>query len=380
MNLHVTSDNYGLFPKEVAKRIKNHGSTEKNYIVNLGEYSVIRDEIITYIPDSIKSIKDYINHIDKPDKIIFHPYKFSCYEFLKLTLKKFPKIKVYWAFWSFELYNLSHLPIEHFLPYSKNYIKKKMTLPERIKENKIVGNLVLKLTYATGIKENYIKNLVDSFKHIDFFCSFLPSDFLFYQKVSSNKKTKYIPFLYLSLEEIMPGLSNFKCVGNKIMVGHASSPYGNHYEILQLLSKINSRFDIFIPIAYGDEVYGNLIEKKAKRLFPNSEIQREKLDSFLYHKKLTEVGWCIINVKVQQGLGNIIALIWMGAKVFLDEDSSTYKDFSEWGIIIFSIQRHLNLRELSNKLTESEIENNKSKIFEKCNEKLVKQYWDKILN
>ncbi len=69
----------------------------------------------------------------------------------------------------------------------------------------------------------------------------------------------------------------------------------------------------------------------------------------------------------------------MGAKVFLDEESSTYKDFHNWGIHIFSIQKDLNLSELSTKLSESEIENNKSIMFKICNENTVKQYWDKIL-
>ncbi|MEO6812463.1 MAG: TDP-N-acetylfucosamine:lipid II N-acetylfucosaminyltransferase, partial [Ginsengibacter sp.] len=133
------------------------------------------------------------------------------------------------------------------------------------------------------------------------------------------------------------------------------------------------------PLAYGDENYGRLIEREARKRFPAVEVQKEKLDSLSYYKKLTEVACCIINVRVQQGLGNIIALVWMGAKVFLDEESSTYKDFHNWGIHVFSIQKDLNLRELSTKLSESEIENNKSIMFKICNENTVKQYWDKIL-
>ena len=45
---------------------------------------------------------------------------------------------------------------------------------------------------------------------------------------------------------------------------------------------------------------GNLIEIEAMKKFINVDIQRNKLDKILYYKKLTEVGWSIINVKVQR--------------------------------------------------------------------------------
>jgi hypothetical protein len=380
MNLHVTSDSYGLFPKQIAMRIKRDGSSEKNKMVNLGERSAIQDEIITYISDSPESINNFIATIEKIDKIIFHPYNFLCYNFLQVILKKYPNVQVYWAFWSYDLYNLPHLTLEHYEPFAKNYVKEQRSLLKRVKDLKIVGSLVLKFCYATGIKKNHTKKLIDSFKDINFFCSFLPSDFLFFEKVSSNKRTKYLPFAYLSLDDIVPDPDNFEFTpGNKIMIGHSSSPSGNHYEIIQRLGEINPDFSVFLPLAYGDENYGNLIEKEAFKKFKAPDVQRQKLDSVTYSRKLTEVGWAIINVKVQQGLGNIIALIFMGVKVFLDEDSSTYKDFSDWGIVVFTVQHDLNLFKLSNKLSKREIENNRAIISNKCNSELVKQYWNNIL-
>jgi len=379
MNLHVTSDNYGFFPKEIAKRIKKQEPLQKNIIVNLGENSIITDDLITYISVSSKAMKNYINTVEKIDKLIFHPYNFLGYKFLQIALKKFPRVKVYWVFWSFELYNLPHLSFEHYKPHAKDYIRKQRTLAEKIKNIKIIGNFVLRIFYITGIKKNSIKKLTGSFQRIDFFCSFLPSDFSFFRKISSNEKAKYLPFAYFSLEDIMPGLNNFKSNGNKIMIGHSSAPTGNHYEIIERLSELNPEFSIFLPLAYGDENYGNLIEKKARQQFKLLDIQRKKLETVAYYKKLTEVGWSIFNIKVQQGLGNIIALIWMGVKVFLDEESSTYKDFSHWGIIIFTIQHDLTLWQLTNKLNNKEIENNKAIILKKCNTESVNLYWDNIV-
>ena len=379
MNLHVTNDNYGLYPLEIAKRIKESGKRDNNLMVNLSMESKYKDDFITYIPVSNFSFQKYLEKISSIDKIIFHPYIYDGCRFLKVVKKTFPDVKVYWAIWSYELYSLPPLPRGYFASFSDRYVKKKMGLPERIKGFKIIGKLILEFCYLTGIKENYVKKLKQSYRQIHFFCSLLPSDFLYFQKVSSNNRTKHLPFAYLSLEEIMPGLNNFSSTGNKIMIGHSSSPSGNQFEILVRLHEINPEFSIFLPLAYGDESYGNIIEKEALKRFSNIDVQRNKLDKELYYKKLTEVGWLIINVKVQQALGNITALIWMGVKVFLDEDTSTYKDFTDWGIIVFSVQQDLNINELSNKLSSNEVEHNKRLILQKCNEKTVSSYWNEIL-
>ena len=231
----------------------------------------------------------------------------------------------------------------------------------------------------TGIKKNHPKQLKKSFSEIDFFCSLLPSDFSYYKTRSGNNKTKHLPFAYLSLEQIMPALNTFNSSGNKIMIGHSASPKGNHFEVLSQLYELNKDFSIFLPLAYGGEEYANLIRSEALKKFADAEILTKKLEKPDYYDKLTEVGWAIINVKVQQALGNIVALLWMGVKLFLDEESSTYKDFKNWGIHVFSVQHDLNSIELTEKLSPEEISNNKKIIFEKCNEEAVKGYWEPIL-
>jgi dTDP-N-acetylfucosamine:lipid II N-acetylfucosaminyltransferase len=378
VNLHVMNDTYGLYPLEIAKRIKDSGRQYNNLMVNLSLESTFRDDDISYIPISKTSFENYLSKIEALDKIIFHPYTYYGSRFLKVAKKRFPHVKVYWFIWSYELYSLPPLH-QHYGPFAKKYIKDNMRFPEKVKEHPIAGKFILKFCHLTGIKRNYIKEIKDSLNQIDFFGSLLPSDFLYFQQVSSNKETKYLPLTYLSLEQLMPGLNDFQSRGNKIMIGHSASPEGNHFEILTRLNKINPGFPIFLPLAYGKEKYGDLIEAEARKKFVNADIQRDKLDKTLYYQKLTEVGWAILNAKVMKGLGNLIGLIWMGVKVFLDEDSSTFKDFSSWGIAVFSVQHDLNIHELSNKLTDSQVATNKRIIQEKCGEETVKKNWLNIL-
>ncbi len=376
MNLHVTSDSYGLYPLEIAKRIKSSANSHNNQIVNLLNISVYKNSTITYIPATPIAFKNYISRFVHLDKIIFHPYNSTCYNFLKIVLKKFPDIKVYWMCWSSELYR-PHLIDNFYEPFSANYLKRNSLFLKFLKD--LLKKVVYKILNISGIGTEYKMGLQRAHLVVHYFCSPFYSDFLFLQKFNPKNKIKYLPVAYLSLNNIMPDLHKFYTLGNKIMIGHAASADGNHYEILCKLNAINPGYSIFLPLSYGDKKYGEIIKLKAQKMFINAEVLEEKLDADKYYQKLTEVGWAIINVKVQQAVGNIIALIWMGSKVFLDKSTSTYKDFLSSGIDIFNIQDHLNEYELANKLSPEQIKNNRKQILEKFNEETVSKGWNEFL-
>jgi hypothetical protein len=377
LNLHITNDDYGVYASEIAKRIQR--SAANNVLINFSAAAQQKEEGIIYISYSTAALEKYVQKVQRLDKLVFHAYHYNSYLFLNIVKRKFPKVKVYWVLWSSELYCQPPLPKNYYLPFSEKFIRERRSFNERLKELKIIGPLILNFSYLTGLKKNHRKWLNKSYWKIDFFCSLLPSDFFYFREKTGNTKAIHLPFAYLSLQAIMPDLNGFNSKGNKIMVGHSASPAGNHFEILERLNEINPQLPVFLPLAYGIETYGNIIEAEARKRFPNAEILRKKLDKPAYYHKLTEVGWSIINVRVQQALGNIVALIWMGVKIFLDEESSTYKDFKSWGIHLYSIQKELTRGELSAKLTPAQISDNKRIIFEKCNEETVAVYWLPIL-
>ena len=357
MNLHVTNDSYGLYPVEIAKRIRNSGAGDNNRIVNLYPTSVYKDSLITYLPEKKAAFIKYIATIDRLDKIIFHPYNETGYHFLQEILKKFPGVTVYWMCWSYELYNLPHLLHTLYEPFSAAYLAKR---PYSFNSIKKFGKDVYHGTLTKfGLRKKYMARLRHAHSLVHYFCSPFYADYQFLQTVTPVNKIQYLPVAYLSLEEIIPDLHVFTSKGNKVMIGHSALLEGNHYEVLQKVSEISTTYSILLPLSYGDTEYGNLIKEEARKKFTNVEVLENKIERDAYYQKLTEVGWAIFNTKVQQGVGNIMGLIWKGAKVFLDKNTSTYKDFSSWGIHIFSIQDNLDKYELSNKLSFEQIENNR---------------------
>jgi hypothetical protein len=378
MNLHVTNDTYGLYPVEIAKRIKASQHREKNLMVNLSEVSQIRDEMISYISISETSFKNYIAQLPELKKIIFHPYKVNSFRFLTHALKRFPEARIYWVCWSFELYYHSKFKKKLYDRFSLTYLRKNDSFYKAVKRSP--KKIVIDSLHFIGLRKDYSRRLISSYGKIDYFCSLLPSDFRVFSSLLQKQDTEYLPFSYLSLNNIVSGLNNSYSIGNKIMIGHSSSPAGNHYEIIEKLGSINREFSIFLPLAYGDKHYGKIIKNKAIATFKNIQVLEEKLEIEAYHQHLTQVGWAIINAKVQQGLGNILALIWIGAKLFLDKNSGTYQDFKTWGIIIFSVQEDLIKEQLLQRLTPAQIENNRKIILERFNEEQVHHYWEPLLS
>jgi dTDP-N-acetylfucosamine:lipid II N-acetylfucosaminyltransferase len=378
MNLHVSNDEYGLYPSEIARRIQASGYADNNLMVNLSVVSQFRHEKIIYIPVSSLSFKRFINGLNSLEKIIFHPYNLSGFHFLTYVLKKFPHVKVYWVCWSYELYKQPQVAQRLYEPYSAAFLKKNTSFKDSLQT--MVKKTVLGVMHFTGMRQNYFKNLLASYSRIDYFCSLLYSDFSFFLSVASKKDVKYLEFSYLSLNNILPDLDSFTVCGNEIMIGHSALPDGNHYEIMHRLAEIDPKFPVFLPLVYGNKNYRDAIKKEAFSLFQNVSVQEEKLDSTAYHQRLANVGWAIINSKVQQGLGNILALLCIGAKLFLDENTSTYKDFKQWGISVYTVQHDLTKEQLSQKLTVLEMENNRDIILKRFNEEKVSSYWEPLLN
>jgi isochorismate hydrolase len=67
----------------------------------------------------------------------------------------------------------------------------------------------------------------------------------------------------------------------------------------------------------------------------------------------------------QQAVGNIIIMMYFGAKIFLNKENPVYEFFKNKGAIIFSINE-LNNQVINTKLSEEEI---------KKNRQILKEYW-----
>lgn len=131
-----------------------------------------------------------------------------------------------------------------------------------------------------------------------------------------------------------------------IQVGHNKFTYENHAWALSLLEKYKSNnFLITMPMSYGNdcldskEDYCESVKKLAYYFFPPEKIRilTGLLPIRKYYEFLSGVDVAIFCAKRQSALGNLIPLLYLGKKVFLDPDNILLDFFRKKGFEVHDI-------------------------------------------
>lgn len=189
-----------------------------------------------------------------------------------------------------------------------------------------------------------------------------------FQKLNLLKpNSKYIRFTYYPLEYIFDGKLNTKISGNNIMIGNSATVTNNHLEVFNKLKKLDiGTRKLIVPLSYGSNNYANVIIKEGQQNFDkNFTALRDFMPLDQYQKIIGSCNILIMNHYRQQGVGNILSMLWMGAKVFLSEKSILFKIFQEMGCAIFSVENDLESNNLDclTPLSNETIDQNRASLF-----------------
>jgi dTDP-N-acetylfucosamine:lipid II N-acetylfucosaminyltransferase len=375
MKLHVFNDPHGFILNRTYLRFKENQKLEKNIFLNLNDRTIYKTEGVIYLKKNLFSYRRFIRQIVNADRVFFYPFDGVAAVFFSELQKKFPGIHAGWIFWSYEFYqrpgNYNNLLFDYSYSYGNSIKKISSARFQKIK------NLLKKIFFIPV----YNKKLVeDGYQKISDFFSFLPADF---KNVSANLQLnhlRYHPCSFLTIEEVSRGVtrSSFE---QKIILGHAAAPTGNHAEIINALAESNIDLDVLIPLEYGDKIYGENIRQLAlENLHGKVETIGKRMDLSDYNSELSKAGFAVYNFRAQEALGNILFLVWNGTKIFLNEESSVYRQFHDWGIRIYSVNKDLNKEGFSSFLSIEEANNNRQKVEALFNEKKVNEYWSLIMD
>ncbi len=154
----------------------------------------------------------------------------------------------------------------------------------------------------------------------------------------------------------------------------------NHLDVFDKIKSFNLSVEkVVVPLNYGKKQYIKTVEEIGRMVF------KEKFEPLLdfiplhdYNLILEEVGVAIINCKRQQAVGNIIGLLWMGAKVFLSKFNPFYSYLKRVGVMVYCYETELNEESCNQFLSLEEIKHNRSILFDLLNqehlaEELTKQ-------
>ncbi|BES70781.1 hypothetical protein RE428_17990 [Marinobacter nanhaiticus D15-8W] len=296
------------------------------------------------------------------DAVFFHSLDDLIYPEVYNIPEHLPKI---WLGWGYDYYELIGTSSELLLP------KTRLLIDELRKNNtlRIVGASFGRALLALGFSKSREKAI----EKISLFSPVLPNE---YELVRKARKWQDFPrsasWNYGTIEDnLIRGFERHQVSGDAILVGNSASPNCNHAEAFDFLLAQNLKNRKFIvPLSYGNKLYARKVIESGECYFG---VDFVPLQEFLpikdYVAMIKKCGYVIMNHRRQQAVGNIVIMLYLGARVFVREENLVYTFFKKLGVSLSTVQElEVNPGLLNLPLSDEERETNR---------KAVSVYWSR---
>lgn len=271
-------------------------------------------------------------------------------------------IKVVWCFWGGEGLEMPQMLKDVYQPLSYNYFLKYNTQDTRFSITDIRGYFKQRRTAKNLFNEN-----IKAIKRSNFFAHYLLEDYALIKKYSGFNAL-FIPFFYAPLNEIVPFDTPLEIKGNDIMLGNSDTLTNNHFEAIDVLSGADFKGKkIFCPLSYENGAYAQTITDYGNKKLGEAFIPlRTYLAKEDYNQILSACSFGVMNHNRSQALGNILVLLWSGAKVFMSEQSSLFRFLEANDVLVFPFHQSFkgSKNDVFKKLTLSEAEQNRQTLIQ----------------
>jgi dTDP-N-acetylfucosamine:lipid II N-acetylfucosaminyltransferase len=174
--------------------------------------------------------------------------------------------------------------------------------------------------------------------------SFIPGDFEVVRKVYKSD-ARYLPSAYpipvdFMDKNVKPPEDPAQAV-RLVLVGNSGSESNNHIDALDQLAFLKHLdLKLVCPLSYsGNADYINSVIKRGREIFGDKfEPLMSMLGTDEYLDLLSGIDIAVMNHERQQGLGNILPLMYFGKKVFMRSSTTTYSFLKELGCAVFDIE------------------------------------------
>lgn len=259
-------------------------------------------------------------------------------------------VKFVWLGWGADYYYLIYSnPCELLKPLTQHiYNKHRKPIIIRI-ITKVIRELL-----SSKISRSEVINKVS------YFAPVLLEDYQLLKNALPNFKPQFLSWNYGTLEDDMiKGLEEVSISGNNILLGNSATYSNNHFDTLELLKSIPlSDRKIYCPLSYGNSSLKKDIIKRGKRLYGEDFIPvTDFMPIEQYVQLISSCSIVIMNHLRQQALGNIVIMMYLGAKVFIDKKNPIYSFFKKEGAFVYSLNEFVS--EYPNRLDMVSVEQNR---------------------
>lgn len=295
--------------------------------------------------------KEFIDNLKNYDFVVLHwldDWK------MRLVLKANKSVKFLWIGWGGDYYDyIIDNKFDLFL-YKTQELAKELDKNQDNSKKFDIKMIVKRVIFNRLNREKAIER-------INFFSPVLDIEYEMLNRKHNFFRAEFIRWNYGELNDNLKGLVEVKDKNN-ILLGNSATLENNHIETIDIVKNLDLKDrKIIMPLSYGDLNYAKKVTQYAKRNISEKNI--ETLIGFLelekYNKLISSCGIAIMNHLRQQAYSNIIAILWSGGKVFLNEKNPLYKFLINKGMLIFKIS-DLSNEHLSSTLSKEEIKKNRT--------------------
>jgi hypothetical protein len=345
---------------------------------------MLRNSADCHLFEDIDNI-EYIKSFDLINPLFIR--KFNGYDFVILHSLILPWInlvnkspsdtKFAWIGWGYDYYDLiAESKDDLLLPDTR-------TLTHNMKNDDSIKKQIASLIKWPAKKLLFDNNKVQAISKIKSFSPVLYEDYLLLQNnIDIKKLPQYIPWNYGNIDAKFKKCGEIYVEGNAILVGNSAAVTNNHLEVFDLLKNLGVYDrEIIVPLSYGNPEYRDSILEIGSSMFGN---RFEPLLEFMpmdeYIRTTKKCGFVIMNHIRQQAVGNIINMLYMGAKVFLNEKSPVYEFFNREGAVIYTTQELEHDKTLLNShLSKEDVQTNISVIKKHFSEQAAHEKTKKLV-
>ena len=295
----------------------------------------------------------FMRSLEKYDFIVLHALTKFNQELISHSNRK---LKFIWIGMGYDYYDLIYDSEEAL------HFKKTNAIAQKFDNNIIykkswMKKLGRKLIYKDKCKKEVVKR-------INYFSPVLENEYSMLRERFDSKFPKYVRWNYGMTAKLIDDDSNKNRVtGQNILVGNSASFTNNHIEVMDFLKHIDlNGKKIICPLSYGNDDYGDYIASKGAGDFGNDFVSiREFMPYDKYMETINSCSNVIMNHLRQQAGGNVSAMLFMGAKVFLNTVNPLHEHYITHGVKLFTIEQlYAEPEILDTPLSEEDIESNRA--------------------
>jgi hypothetical protein len=258
--------------------------------------------------------------------VVFHSLSGS---YLFNVLGRFSKgVKVVWMSWGFDLIAL--------LEINRDFLKSlnQVYLPVTSKIKTFTSSIEYKNSFQ------FSPSVQSVLSRIDFISTVIQDEYTYLEKSVFSPVPKFLSWNYFTIEDdVISKFSDIQIQGNNLLFGNSANIWNNHLDGFVDIEKFGFDFEeIVCPLSYGDMLYREAVIDMGTSKFGNRFIPVTGYMAYNdYVTQLLSCRYFFMNSKRQLGLGNLLLMLYLGAKIILDKSNPTYDYFIRNGIKVFTI-------------------------------------------